>query len=135
MRDRAGRGRRRGLDTAAIALALALPAAAALPASVRDVDANKFLRVVGDDGKSVALEIAARRFGRPDGAGPAVTLVGVVHIGDRAYYRAAQDLLRDFDIVLYESVKQAGTGGAGRGRAERQGSPVRASSATLSTRC
>lgn len=115
MKDRAGRGRQRRLDTAAIALALALPAAAALPASapVRDVDADKFLRVVGDEGKSVALEIAARRFGRPDGTGPAVTLVGVVHIGERAYYRAAQDLLRDFDIVLYESVKPAGTGGAG----------------------
>ena len=113
MKDRAGRGRRRGLETAAIALALALPAAAAPPAPVRDMDADKFLRVVGDEGKSVALEIAARRFGRPDGTGPAVTLVGVVHIGERAYYRAAQDLLRDFDIVLYESVKPAGTGGAG----------------------
>jgi hypothetical protein len=43
---------------------------------------------------------------------PKVCLVGVAHIGDRGYYRAVQALLRDYDIVLYESVKPAGTAGA-----------------------
>lgn len=49
------------------------------------------------------LEIAAQRFEHPDD-GTAVTLVGVVHIGDQAYYDALQAYLKQFDCVLFESV-------------------------------
>ncbi|MCP3903742.1 MAG: hypothetical protein GY715_08920 [Planctomycetes bacterium] len=74
-----------------------------------------FLRVVSDEGRSVALEIAARNFRTQDG-GPEIALVGVAHIGEGAYYRALQKLLAECDVVLYESVKPAGTGGPLPGR-------------------
>lgn len=73
----------------------------------------KYLRVVAEEGRFVALEIAVAELAAPDDGLPAVGLVGVVHIGDRDYYRAVQDLLKAYDLVLYESVKPAGTGGAG----------------------
>jgi len=79
----------------------------------------QFLRVVADEGRSVALEIASVDFVPGDDARPAVSLVGVVHIGDQSYYRAVQNLLEGYDVVLYESVKPAGTGGAA-GRTEEQ---------------
>jgi len=75
--------------------------------------AAPYLRVLEDKGKSIALEIASRTYEPTDGTGPTVTLVGVVHIGDRPFYRNLEKMLADFDVVLYESVKPAGTGGAG----------------------
>src|SRR5688572_7177532 len=75
--------------------------------------APQFLRVSEVKGKSIALDVASHTLKRPDGSGPEIALVGVVHIGDRAFYRAMQTVLDRFDVVLYESVKPAGTGGAG----------------------
>lgn len=74
--------------------------------------ASQYLRTVEDKGKSVALEIATRTFARPDGTGPKVALVGVAHIGDKSFYQCVQKLLQDYDVVLYESVKPPGAGGA-----------------------
>ena len=88
------------------------PASAVKP----EADAAKgspYLRVVEDKGKSIALEIATRDFVRSNGTGPRVGLVGVAHIGDSAFYHAVQKLLENYDVVLYESVKPPGTGGAG----------------------
>ena len=73
----------------------------------------KYLRVVENKGKSIALEIASRNFVRADGTGPKVGLVAVAHIGDKSFYKNVQKLLEGYDVVLYESVKPAGTGGAG----------------------
>jgi len=106
--------------TKGMLFALVALVAAGLPQSARADDppaideAASFLRVIEVPKRSVGLEIASRRFVDPDGAGPDVTLVGVVHIGDRSYYRAVQTLLEPFDVVLYESVKPSGTGGAER---------------------
>jgi len=72
-----------------------------------------YLRVLETKGKSISLEIASRTYARPDGTGPKITLVGVVHIGDRPFYRDLEKQLAEFDVVLYESVKPPGTGGAG----------------------
>ncbi|MDY7110122.1 MAG: hypothetical protein SYC29_15935 [Planctomycetota bacterium] len=109
-------------------VALALAVAAALTGSAMSAETAKepapadpsaaavepaYLRVVAEEDRFVALEIAAAEFTAPEETWPAVTLVGVAHIADLRYYRAIQELLRPFDIVLYESVKPAGTGGAG----------------------
>jgi hypothetical protein len=109
----------RGAIVAATTLAAVLGVGAGLraaePAEVaKDIDSapGRFIRVSDDDGV-VALQIAARRFRNADGEGPAVTLFGIVHVGDGSYYRTVQDLLADYDVVLYESVKPAGAGGAG----------------------
>ncbi len=104
--------------TRAIAPAVAAAPAARTPKKTKDVtieipaDDGAFMRVTGDDTTAVSLEIATRTYERAAG-GPSVTLAGVVHIGDHRYYRELQEILARHELVLYESVKPAGTGGAG----------------------
>ncbi len=99
------------------AAAIAAPAAArpvdapAAPAAPADPD--RYLRIAEVPGRSIGREVAARTFAPPRPGLATVTLVGVAHIGTRELYAAVQRLLDDHDIVLYESVKPAGTGGAG----------------------
>jgi hypothetical protein len=50
------------------------------------------------------LEIAVRDYIPGSGKGPAVRLVGVIHVGDRAYYEAVQVRLDAADLVLFEGV-------------------------------
>jgi hypothetical protein len=115
-------------SSAALAVLIALVAWLALPAvhaaeiagagdeESKPADSRtepKFLRVDSRAGESIALEIALTTYTPPETGGPTVHLVGVSHIGDRSYYRALQQTLDGYDVVLYESVKPAGTGGAG----------------------
>jgi hypothetical protein len=102
------------------AVALSRPAAGAEMAegpaaadSAAAAAAPTYLRVVAEEERFVALEAAAVDFAAPQEGWPTVGLVGVVHIADRGYYQAVQDLLKAYDIVLYESVKPAGAAGAG----------------------
>lgn len=53
------------------------------------------------------LELAVTTWVGPSGK-PRVDLVGAVHVGDRAYYRAAQRLLDRADATLYEAVMREG---------------------------
>lgn len=87
---------------------LAAPAAGAEPGKDAEKPAGRWLRVDRREGKSLALEIAARPFAPAEGEGPVVTLVGVVHVGDAGYYAALERYLDTFDLVLYESVKPEG---------------------------
>jgi hypothetical protein len=61
-----------------------------------------------DDGGKAILQVAIRSFERKDS--PTVHLVGVVHIGDQAYYDDLQKFLDAQDLVLFEGVKPAGGG-------------------------
>jgi hypothetical protein len=72
-----------------------------------------YTRVVEVKDRSIALELASRELVATNGQGPKVCLVGVAHIADRSFYQAVQRLLDEYDVVLYESVKPPGTGGAG----------------------
>jgi hypothetical protein len=69
-----------------------------------------FVRSRARDGLA-AFDTATRFYRRADGTGPAVALVGVVHIGDKAYYDALVGVLDDHEIVLYESVLPRGAFG------------------------
>lgn len=95
------------------------PPAPSAPQAAEAPDANprQFLRIAEERNKWIALEIASRDYVRREGSGPGwgprITLVGVAHIGDRAFYRDLQKLLNEYDVVLFESVKPPGTGGAG----------------------
>ena len=74
---------------------------------------EQYLRIKKDDeGRKVALQTAIVRFhGKPgtryDGA--IVDLVGVVHIGEKDYYRDLNERLSKYDSVLYELVAPDGT--------------------------
>jgi len=71
-----------------------------------------FMRSRTVDGVT-AFETATWTYRRPDGTGPVVSLVGVVHIGDEGYYRALVELLDTHEVVLYESVLPRGAFGTG----------------------
>ncbi|MBY0308145.1 MAG: type II secretion system protein GspG, partial [Phycisphaerales bacterium] len=59
----------------------------------------------------MTLEIAARTFiPAADKTGPTVHLVGAVHVGDKPFYAALQEMLDRCDLVLFEGVKPPGAG-------------------------
>lgn len=64
------------------------------------------------EGKPKALETAIRHYlAKSDNRYPdaQVDLVGVVHIGEKAYYQELNKLLANYDAVLYELVAPDGT--------------------------
>jgi len=54
------------------------------------------------------MQVAVRTMKPKDGTGPSLIIAGAVHIGDRPYYQALQNLLDPLDLVLYEGVLPAG---------------------------
>jgi hypothetical protein len=111
------------MNRAALAIAgLAFVAASAALAQSGDLatQASAFMRSRTTDGYN-AFDTATRVYRRPDGTGPVVSLVGVVHIGDRSYYDEIVGILGRSEIVLYESVLPRGAFGTrGRTDSERQ---------------
>ncbi|MCS6975809.1 MAG: hypothetical protein NZM31_02210, partial [Gemmatales bacterium] len=71
----------------------------------------QFARVQrNSQGVPVALETAIVRYVRSDDQGTVeVDLVGVIHVGDRAYYEKLNEELKQYDVVLYELVAPQGT--------------------------
>ncbi len=68
----------------------------------------KFIRLKEKGGKPVALEIAITRYTNRSKT-VTVDLVGVVHVGDRAYYEKLNKRFPKYDVVLYELVAPPGT--------------------------
>lgn len=69
-------------------------------------DEPRFLRVVGEPAKQIALEIASVDMHPGEGVtGPRIGLIGVAHIGDGEFYAAVQKLLDTYEIVLFEAVQ------------------------------
>ena len=102
----------------AVALMCAASTVAAKSAHEQEAKApaerpQQYLRVTEDKGNSISLEIASHDYVRADGTGPKVGLIGVAHIADETFYKAIAQLLEEYEVVLYESVKPEGTGGAG----------------------
>ncbi len=75
-----------------------------------DEPASSFVRSESSEGYT-SFQTRVRRYRRSDGTGSEVALVGVVHIGDRAYYERLVDMLAQEDVVLYESVLPRGAFG------------------------
>jgi hypothetical protein len=100
-------------------------------------ESPRFMRSVEKPGRSIALEIAARTFVSSVPGAPAIVLVGVSHVGEHRLYARLQGLLDGHDVVLYESVKPPGTGGAGGAdddeRAESTRAALRFVAANLAT--
>jgi len=104
---------------AAVAWLLPFGLLEACPAqAAADAKADKFVRVQRNDKDVVtALETAIVSFQGKDAAGtPAgdatpltVDLIGVVHVGDSAYYKKLNALFKKYDAVLYELVAEEGT--------------------------
>ena len=101
------RARRSGLARAA-----AIAASFALAPGALAQDGSKFVRSGSRDGLT-SFETGTRVYRPASGAGPTVSLVGVVHIGDKAYYDKIVALLETHDLVLFESVLPRGAFGTG----------------------
>jgi hypothetical protein len=63
-----------------------------------------YTRISGADSNVVQLQVAVRKFLPAHQRGPAVYLVGVMHVGEPEYYHALQRFLDAQNVVLYEGV-------------------------------
>ena len=91
----------------------AKPAAAENGREARGKPADKYLRIhKSDKGEPLALQTAIVKYVGKKGSrysGKEVDLVGVVHIGQREYYKDLNEKLGKYDSVLYELVAPDGT--------------------------
>ncbi len=76
---------------------------------------SRYIRTIDDnENKRIVMQSACRTFVKEDKGGqqigPSVTMCAAVHIGDKPFYKNLQSLLDSKDVVLFESVKPAGTG-------------------------
>jgi hypothetical protein len=72
----------------------------------------KFLRLERNDhGELMSLQTAVAHYKSTDPAKRdlQVDLVGAVHVGEKAYYDALNELFKKYDVVLYELVAPPGT--------------------------
>ena len=97
------------LALGAVLLVLAAPRPAAAGDEGTEPGTTRYTREVNAE-DHVALEVAIREMVPESEQGPRVWLIGVIHIGDEAYYRAVQSTLDLYPAVLYESVMPAGAG-------------------------
>ena len=68
---------------------------------------KQYIRVARDNkGRPLALQTEIISYKAEEGKwkGVTVDLIGVVHIGDKDYYKALNKRFRDYDAVLYELV-------------------------------
>lgn len=76
---------------------------------------SRYVRALdSEDGSQRLLQVSVRTMAPREGDGPLVHLVGVVHIGEKAYYAELQRFLDAQSVVLYEGVKPEGEGDAPR---------------------
>ncbi|MCH7728203.1 MAG: hypothetical protein IH991_17255 [Planctomycetes bacterium] len=93
-------------------VALILPCGMALAeeapkdAQVKKPAATSFIRVLRDDDKQpIALQTATVRYVAASDEGELIVdLIGVVHIGDKKYYRQLNKQFAQYDVLLYELV-------------------------------
>ena len=70
--------------------------------------------------KHATLKLASRRYASEVEGQPEIWLVGVTHIGDASFYRDIDELVRDSDLILYESVMPRVTMGIPVGDTEEE---------------
>jgi hypothetical protein len=94
-----------------VAPLLAEPSSAEKDQPGKKQTASKFIRLQRNaDKQPIALETATVRFVPGSGEGSLVVdLIGVVHIGDRAYYQKLNKQMEQYDVLLYELVAPQGT--------------------------
>jgi hypothetical protein len=80
--------------------------------STRKLDSGGFLRIrVDDKGKPAAFETSITRYEKLNQQGDRITvdLIGVVHIGEAAYYQQLNEIFTRYEALLYELVAPEGT--------------------------
>lgn len=90
-------------------IALGLPPSAAIAQA--PVPTRYFQQVEADNGHTLTMQLAMRRFDRA-ADGRTVWLAAMVHIGDKSFYKSVQEKLDVLDLVLFEGVRPPGGGRA-----------------------
>lgn len=72
---------------------------------------ERFIRIKKDkEGDAIALQTSTIRYTRKEGADEVfVDLIGVVHIGEKDYYKKLNKQFQQYDALLYELVAPKGT--------------------------
>lgn len=96
-----------------------------------DPTSARYMKVDDSAENRVKLLISSRTMVPVSGKGPAVDLVGVVHIADADYYNELQKFLDGFDLVLYEGVKPGGLGNSPDGASADEASKVKVTKSRL----
>ena len=76
--------------------------------SVNTQAADPYARITQTQRGLVTLEMCERTFKPVSADAPRIHLVSAIHIADRSFYRAMQEVLESYDTVLFEGVKPAG---------------------------
>ncbi len=94
-------------------LAAPILSAEVAPPLTLDQGSQDFLRLLEEDDRPSSLQVSIVRFAERSGnaAKPSVSvdLVSAVHVADRSYYQALNQLFTEYDVVLYELVAPEGT--------------------------
>lgn len=74
-------------------------------------NAKDFVRIKEDkNGKAVALQTSTTRYSKKSGADEIIVdLIGVVHIGEKDYFKKLNKQFEQYDALLYELVAPEGT--------------------------
>jgi hypothetical protein len=91
----------------ASAVAIAQQPGKQAPAAASSQPKSQFLRLTRDaKNHPVALETSIVRFAPADHRkdGPAVDLIGALHIGEKSYYKQLNREFANYDVVLYELI-------------------------------
>ncbi len=67
-----------------------------------------YTRVTERPDGDIVLEMCTRTFESKNPDAPRIHMVSAIHIADKPYYSAMQELLNGYDTVLFEGVKPAG---------------------------
>ena len=72
---------------------------------------HRFVRLIrNSDKEPTGMQTAVVKFKKPgEEDGVSVDLIGAVHIGDKSYYDALNEIFAKYDVVLYELVAPTGT--------------------------
>ena len=76
--------------------------------AIEELQTAPWVRTKLMPGGVLEMQVAERILKPKDGTGPALLVVGAVHIGDREYYQTLQTALEDLPLILYEGVLPAG---------------------------
>ncbi len=88
----------------------------------KSADTEIFVRIQKNDlGQDTALETSMVTY-RSENENLEVTLIGAIHLGEKAYYEELNTNFKNYDVVLYEVVAEEGTRPGGV--AERNGSII-----------
>lgn len=113
------------LAVTALAVTALIVTALTVTAQAEEVKAPPFIKVDKNEaGEVTSLDTGVVRYEKKGTSSVTIDLIGVIHIGDRAYYNGLNNLFKDYDALCYELVAKKGTRIPRGGRKENEQHPL-----------